>query len=218
MRKPALTCLNFYFLSLLVRAAYPLGVLFGLLAATYVLGELKVRCGSRVPQAVWTLAVVALWSFLFLAKDSLLLGPANPFYAHPLQLVGISYLVFRCIHYLSDVECLEGRHPLTFLNYAIFFPTLLAGPIERYERFQPFFDGRDPQAPRGPAADLPSHRQRADQEIRAGRQPHGVGLAERPAGGRAGLAAAVAQRALAAAALVPGFQRLLRHRHRGGGA
>ena len=149
-RKAALTCLNFYFLSLLVRAAYPLGVLFGLLAATYVLGELKVRCGSRVPQAVWTLAVVALWSFLFLAKDSLLLGRANPFYAQPLRLVGISYLVFRCIHYLFDVECLEGRHPLTFLNYAIFFPTLLAGPIERYERFQPFFDGRDPQAPLDP--------------------------------------------------------------------
>ncbi len=149
-RKAALTCLNCYFLGLLVRAAYPLGVLFGLLAATYVLGELKVRCGSRVPQAVWTLAVVGLWSCLFVAKDSRLLGPANPFFTHPLHLVGISYLVFRCIHYLSDVECLEGRRPLTFLNYAIFFPTLLAGPIERYERFQPFFDGRDPQAPSEP--------------------------------------------------------------------
>jgi alginate O-acetyltransferase complex protein AlgI len=149
-RKLALTCLNVYFLSLLVRAAYPLGVLCGLLLATYVLGEGKVHLADRVPQAVWTLAVVVLWAFLFLAKDSHLLGPANPFYFHPLRLVGISYLVFRSIHYLSDVECLEGRHPLTFFNYAIFFPTLLAGPIERYERFQPFFDGRDPEAPRDP--------------------------------------------------------------------
>jgi len=146
-RKAALAAVNLYFLSLFLWGIYPLAVLFALVVATYGLGELKARCGDRVPRGVWTVVIVVLWCLLFFAKDPNLAGSINPFLAHPLRLVGISYLVFRSIHYIADAECLEGRSLLTFVNYAIFFPTLLAGPIERYERFQVFHDGGDPEAP-----------------------------------------------------------------------
>jgi len=150
VRKAALAAVNLYFLFLFVWGLYPLAALLVLLLATYGLGELKVRCGDRIPGGVWTLVIAALWVLLFLVKDPNLASGVNPFSAHPLRLVGISYLVFRSIHYIADAECLEGRSLLTFVNYAIFFPTFLAGPIERYERFQVFHDSGDPQAPMEP--------------------------------------------------------------------
>lgn len=53
------------------------------------------------------------------------------------QKVGISYILFRLCHFL--VESYKGsilKHdPLTFLNYIFFFPSFLAGPIDRYNNF-----------------------------------------------------------------------------------
>ena len=53
------------------------------------------------------------------------------------QKVGISYILFRLCHFL--VESFKGsiqKHdPLTFLNYVFFFPSFLAGPIDRYNNF-----------------------------------------------------------------------------------
>lgn len=53
--------------------------------------------------------------------------------------LGISYFTFRVIHYL--VELYKGKYPQAsysrFLLYVTFFPTVIAGPIERYDRFNP---------------------------------------------------------------------------------
>ncbi len=53
--------------------------------------------------------------------------------------LGISYFTFRVIHYL--VEVYRGKTPAAnyfdFMLYITFFPTILAGPIERYDNFQP---------------------------------------------------------------------------------
>jgi alginate O-acetyltransferase complex protein AlgI len=53
--------------------------------------------------------------------------------------LGISYFTFRVISYL--VEIYRGKIPSAsvtdFLLYVTFFPTVLAGPIERFEKFQP---------------------------------------------------------------------------------
>lgn len=62
-----------------------------------------------------------------------------------LRWLGFSYIAFRLLHVLRDR--LTGRLPalslMEFVTYALFFPTLTAGPIDRAERFikdlrQPF--------------------------------------------------------------------------------
>lgn len=53
--------------------------------------------------------------------------------------LAISFFTFEFVHYL--VDCRRGtfpiRKPVDFILYAIFFPTLVAGPIKRYEQFLP---------------------------------------------------------------------------------
>lgn len=51
--------------------------------------------------------------------------------------LGISFFVFQYIHYLVDIY--RGEAPKTsyteFTLYIMFFPTLVSGPIERFQRF-----------------------------------------------------------------------------------
>lgn len=51
--------------------------------------------------------------------------------------LGISFFTFEFVHYLAEVK--KGgapiRSPLKFLLFAIFFPSLVAGPIKRYPQF-----------------------------------------------------------------------------------
>lgn len=51
--------------------------------------------------------------------------------------LGVSFFAFEFVHYLFEVR--RGgdpvRNPLKFLLFAIFFPSLVAGPIKRYPQF-----------------------------------------------------------------------------------
>ncbi len=62
--------------------------------------------------------------------------------SHSLQLVGLSYMLFRQIHVAVDVA--QGQLPaLTFgayLNYQVNLFTLTSGPIQRFKAFQAFWD------------------------------------------------------------------------------
>ena len=53
--------------------------------------------------------------------------------------LGISFFVFEFIHYLVDVH--RGRRPIErfadFAAFALFWPTMVAGPIKRYHQFVP---------------------------------------------------------------------------------
>jgi len=53
--------------------------------------------------------------------------------------LGMSFFAFEFIHYLFEVR--RGgapiRNPLSFALFAIFFPSLVAGPIKRYAQFLP---------------------------------------------------------------------------------
>jgi len=54
--------------------------------------------------------------------------------------VGISYYTFECIGYIIEVyrgSAKAERHFGFFASYILFFPKLLAGPIERYKSFIP---------------------------------------------------------------------------------
>ncbi|UTW65757.1 hypothetical protein KFE94_14005 [bacterium SCSIO 12643] len=54
-----------------------------------------------------------------------------------LQRVGLSYILFRLIHFLIESSKRQiHRYNLgSFLNYIIFFPTFIAGPIDEYNNF-----------------------------------------------------------------------------------
>lgn len=50
---------------------------------------------------------------------------------------GLSYITFRCVQVYLDGEALRERFRFSdFITFLIFTPSLLAGPIDRYERFQ----------------------------------------------------------------------------------
>jgi len=53
--------------------------------------------------------------------------------------LAISFFVFEFVHYLVDVGRGEGpiRNPLDFCLFALFWPSIVAGPVKRYEQFLP---------------------------------------------------------------------------------
>ncbi len=54
-----------------------------------------------------------------------------------LQRVGLSYILFRLIHFLVDSSKgkIHDYDAIAFINYVIFFPTFMAGPIDEYNNF-----------------------------------------------------------------------------------
>jgi alginate O-acetyltransferase complex protein AlgI len=68
--------------------------------------------------------------------EQVFLSPPSAAVVAPLA---ISFFVFEFSHYLIDV--LHGRppirSPMQFALFAVFFPTVVAGPIKRYEDFLP---------------------------------------------------------------------------------
>lgn len=60
-------------------------------------------------------------------------------YMPPLPPLGISFFVFEFVHYLFEI--FRGgapiRNPLHFGIFAIFWPSLVVGPIKRYRQFVP---------------------------------------------------------------------------------
>lgn len=54
-----------------------------------------------------------------------------------LRLVGVSYFSFRMIHYIVESyrNKIENAGLHTYINYVIFFPAFISGPIHRYNQF-----------------------------------------------------------------------------------
>ena len=54
-----------------------------------------------------------------------------------IQRIGMSYILFRLIHFLleSKRDTLKSSDVLTFINYILYFPNFLAGPIDDYNNF-----------------------------------------------------------------------------------
>jgi alginate O-acetyltransferase complex protein AlgI len=149
-RKLALLLLNGWFVWFFVGDLWSAGVLAALVVITFLVGELQHRKGDDLPAAVPIGIAAVMWAFLFCAKNPALLAPANPFFHWPLRLMGISYIVFRCLQYMLDASQFERRSPLTLVNFIVFWPTLIAGPIERYEKFQAWHDGEERLPPEHP--------------------------------------------------------------------
>ncbi len=147
--------LNLAFLAALAIDTGAWCVLGGVILGTFALSRLKATdWGDRLPGGVWAGAIVLMWLFLFLVKQPNLLPAVNPFHRFPIAVVGISYIIFRCIAWVLDT--LPGDRPslLSLINYVTFLPTLLAGPIETYERFREFEQGDDLELNESPLPSL----------------------------------------------------------------
>ncbi|MHB8703193.1 MAG: MBOAT family O-acyltransferase [Candidatus Tyrphobacter sp.] len=77
----------------------------------FFLGSVSALCGSHCTLPVWTLTV-------------------------PLAL---SFFTFEFVHFLVDVYLgkIERVNTREFMSFAMFFPTLVAGPIKRYQNYVP---------------------------------------------------------------------------------
>ena len=53
------------------------------------------------------------------------------------QKIGLSYILFRYVHWIieSYKKTIHNSDFVTFLNYIFFFPSILAGPIDKYNNF-----------------------------------------------------------------------------------
>ena len=58
-----------------------------------------------------------------------------------LSFAGLSYITFRCLQVYLDGDLLRDRFAFgTFITFLLFTPSLLVGPIDRYERFKSDID------------------------------------------------------------------------------
>ena len=111
----------------------------------YVVGSiLRRRPGKALLGGYLTVLVAA---FVVLKKYGFL-GPFLPdrILSHAVTIVGLSYMLFRQVHYL--VDCKEGQVEdggiWDFANYQLSFLTLLAGPIQRYQDFKAYWSRLEP--------------------------------------------------------------------------
>jgi alginate O-acetyltransferase complex protein AlgI len=137
LRALALAGLNIGFLALVGGSWYSWLLLAGFLHIAFGLTWLVRRFpdNQRVKWAGFA-GIIACWIALFLNKNMDVFGQFTAFQWLNATVVGMSYLAFRAISTLQEAREIEKFSYLNYLNYMLFFPTLLAGPIERYERFQ----------------------------------------------------------------------------------
>jgi alginate O-acetyltransferase complex protein AlgI len=138
--------------------AGPAGVVPIVLLAlgTYGLGLVLARRRSRPLFAAGIVGLVAALGYYkyagFLLRQAAAglgaLGMYGPAWLHdfeaPRAPLAISFFTFLFIHYLFEIH-VHGRapvrSPIRFGLFAIFFPTLAAGPLRRYPDFDPQLDG-----------------------------------------------------------------------------
>jgi len=135
IREAVTLLLSFYFLSTYLSDGKQVALLCGFLALVFAVGFCKARSTSLWPATVSFAIVISFWIGLFLLKDPDLFKSLNPFNGNPIRIIGISYIVFRGMTFVLEVAPGDRINVITFVNYMLFFPTLLAGPIERYQRF-----------------------------------------------------------------------------------
>lgn len=125
---------------------------FGWLNALYILlnvflGYAAARAihGSVVPRRSRLLRVAMVWiigTFVFFKVGPVLpsfLADRVPFDIKTILIpLGLSYVLFRILHFVMEVyrKKIVPDSLATYVAYVLFFPTFLAGPVERYPAFR----------------------------------------------------------------------------------
>lgn len=114
-----------------IQAASPLlGMIFLGYAALHIVARF------RRPALLGIFIFIIVFAFIWLKQYSFI-AFLLPTYTTPIVTVGLSYILFRILHLLIDIaQCNKTTPPiLEYLNYCLFFPTFVSGPIQRYEDF-----------------------------------------------------------------------------------
>jgi alginate O-acetyltransferase complex protein AlgI len=124
-----------------------LAVLFTVCVATYSCGKLLLTPGRLTnPRRRRLLAaaaitanvlVLAFFKYAFVQDAILGLTRTSPSGADFIFLIGISYSSFRAMHFVIEAYRNEIKQLslLTFLNYMLFFPAFISGPIHRFNHY-----------------------------------------------------------------------------------
>ncbi len=114
----------------------------------------RVRAWGAFAAVLLALLFLSFFKYEFVQRAALgilpFLGHGS---RHPIRMIGVSYFIFKIIHFL--VESYRGKTErlslATYLNYMVFFPSFISGPINRYN---PFAESLDRAAPPARSADL----------------------------------------------------------------
>ena len=129
------------FVLLTIVKEHSLIVLMALSLFIFLLGKLLQKKNKKWILPISVIFVITLFSIrnyefvqelLTKVKLSFINTPALS-----VQKIGLSYILFRYIHWLieSSKKTIHDSDFLTFLNYIFFFPSFLAGPIDKYNNF-----------------------------------------------------------------------------------
>jgi alginate O-acetyltransferase complex protein AlgI len=136
MRRSFITLCSIVFLWLQAPNAVNLLTLIAFVLSGYAAGEILVRRPSKWLLAGYLLALTA--AFVILKRYAFLqLIAADSLLTHAIDLVGLSFIFFRQIHYVVDVKQgdIKETSLWSYLIYQLNPFTLLAGPIQRFQRF-----------------------------------------------------------------------------------
>ena len=137
---------NACFLFLLIPNAESWATLFGFLLSGYSVGWALQRGAGRWLLALYGISLVG--AFLIIRKyDFVMAWAPTSLVAHTITVVGLSYMLFRQIHFLVDCRQrqIERLSLWKYVNYQLSFLTILSGPIQRYQEFEEQWDQLAPQ-------------------------------------------------------------------------
>jgi alginate O-acetyltransferase complex protein AlgI len=94
-------------------------------------------CWVGVAQAIVLLFIFKYWNFF--AGLVWFRAPEQHYWAHAFLPLGISFFTFEFIHYATDrfKNRTEAGNVGEYLEFILFFPTMVAGPIKRCQQFLP---------------------------------------------------------------------------------
>ncbi|MDB6055862.1 MAG: hypothetical protein JWN25_3385 [Verrucomicrobiales bacterium] len=137
LRQGLLVLASAWFVSTFFQQPGPFFLFFGFIASGYLAGRIVAKRPAMAIIAGYLVLLVS--AFLCLKNYSFLralrIPPVNLTWS---SLVGLSYILFRQIHFVVDSAQGQIFQP-TFLQYLVYQLnpfTLLAGPINRYQTFQ----------------------------------------------------------------------------------
>lgn len=153
-RKYFLFALSLFFI-MIASIPWAIYFLFNVVLA-YLAGTLIIKADKNkkliiVPVLIWLVGSLCYFKYTntiveALSNIGIKFSIFPPFHFHKILLpIGMSYIIFRLIHYL--VELYRNNVPrgsfIDFALYVLFFPTFLAGPVDRFQRFYPQTQGEN---------------------------------------------------------------------------
>ncbi len=129
------------FVLLTIVKEHSLIVLMTLSLFIFLIGKLLQKKDKKWILSISVIFVIILFSIRnYELVQELLIKVKLSFINTPVlsvQKIGLSYILFRYIHWLieSSKKTIHDSDFLTFLNYIFFFPSFLAGPIDKYINF-----------------------------------------------------------------------------------